>query len=142
MEELTPRRLNELEDRITRTITRRHFFERCAVGVGSLALNLMLREDGFAAETKSNTVADPGSTAAASHKIDPGNPMAPRPPMFRAKAKRVIFLFMAGGPSQFDLFDDKPKLRALSGQAPPPSLLSGKRFAFLKGNEGIYILDA
>jgi hypothetical protein len=61
--------------------------------------------------------------------------MAPRPPQFPPKAKRVIFLFMAGGPSQFDLFDDKPRLRELTGEPPPPSLMEGKRFAFLKGNE-------
>ena len=42
---------------------------------------------------------------------------------------------MAGGPSQLELFDYKPKLRELNGQPPPPSLLEGKRFAFLKGNE-------
>ena len=55
--------------------------------------------------------------------------------MFAPKAKNVIFLFMAGGPSQFELFADKPKLRELTGQPPPPSLMAGKRFAFLKGNE-------
>ena len=68
-------------------------------------------------------------------KVDPLHPMAPRAPQFPAKAKNVIYLFMAGGPSQLELFDDKPKLRELTGQAPPPSLLEGKRFAFLKGNE-------
>lgn len=129
MEDLSPKKRQELEARVARVITRRHFFERCAVGVGSLALNMMLREDGFAAQTKTKAASSPTVT------IDPGNPMAPRAAMFGAKAKRVIFLFMAGGPSQFDLFDDKPKLRELSGQAPPPSMLEGKRFAFLKGNE-------
>src|SRR6185436_3717919 len=58
-------------------------------------------------------------------KIDPAHPLAPRSPQFAPKAKRVIYLFMAGGPSQLELFEDKPKLRELSGQAPPPSLLHG-----------------
>ncbi|MBW3598458.1 MAG: DUF1501 domain-containing protein [Planctomycetes bacterium] len=98
-------------------VTRRHFFGDCAVGVGAIALNCLLREEGAAA------------------KIDPSDPLAPRPPHFPAKAKNVIYLFMAGGPSQLELFDDKPKLRELHGQSPPPSLLDGKRFAFLKGNE-------
>jgi hypothetical protein len=49
--------------------------------------------------------------------------------------KRVIYLFQAGGPSQLELFSDKPKLRELDQQAPPKSLIEGKRFAFLKGNE-------
>ena len=71
----------------------------------------------------------------ASVKIDPANPMASRRPHHTAKAKRVIYLFMAGGPSQIDLFDHKPLLEKYSGQKPPESLMSGKRFAFLKGNE-------
>ncbi|HVW09360.1 MAG TPA: DUF1501 domain-containing protein [Bryobacteraceae bacterium] len=52
---------------------------------------------------------------------------------FPAKAKRVIYLYMAGGPSQVDLFDDKPKLRQLDGQPIPESFIQGERFAFIKG---------
>ena len=72
---------------------------------------------------------------AAAVLLDPLRPLSPRPPPRQARAKSVIFLFMAGGPSQLELFDDKPALRRLDGQPPPPSLLSGRRFAFLKGNE-------
>ena len=97
--------------------TRRHFFSQCGVGLGAMALAGLLREDGLAAP-----------------QIDPAHPLAPRQPHFPAKAKSVIFLFMAGAPSQLELFDDKPKLRELSGQPPPKNLLEGKRFAFLKGN--------
>ena len=50
------------------------------------------------------------------------------------RAKRVIQLFMAGAPSQFELFEDKPTLRRLDGQAPPPSLVAGQRFAFIDPN--------
>jgi hypothetical protein len=111
--------LDDIERRIAHDITRRHFFSRCSVGLGAIALNQLLCSEGKAAGIK----------------IDPAHPMAPRPPQFPGKAKNVIFLFMAGGPSQLDLFEDKPKLRELSGQVPPPSLMQGKRFAFLKGNE-------
>jgi hypothetical protein len=104
-----------------RDITRRHFFGKCALGVGALALQQLLAESGWAA---------PDGPA-----IDPMHPLAPRAPQFAPKAKRVIYLFMAGGPSQLDLFDYKPKLLDFQGQAPPPSLMAGKRFAFLKGNE-------
>jgi len=104
-----------------RDITRRHFFGNCALGLGALALQQLLAESGWAA---------PGGPA-----IDPMHPLAPRPPQFAPKAKRVIYLFMAGGPSQLDLFDYKPRLLEFQGQAPPPSLMEGKRFAFLKGNE-------
>jgi hypothetical protein len=107
-----------------RHTTRRHFFGNCGVGLGALALNALLQQEGNAAPTNSAKI-----------KIDPANSLDPRPPHFTPRANRVIFLFMAGGPSQLELFDDKPKLRELHGQPPPPSLLSGKRFAFLKGNE-------
>lgn len=101
-------------------ITRRHFFNNCAVGLGSLALNHMLTTDGHAAWAPS---------------IDPANPMSERKAPLPAKAKNVIFLHMAGAPSQLDLFDDKPKLREFHGKTPPASLMEGKRFAFLKGTE-------
>jgi hypothetical protein len=62
----------------------------------------------------------------------PSDPLAPKPPHGPAKAKSVIFLFMAGGPSQLELFDEKPKLRELDGQVVPPSYTKNKRFAFIK----------
>ncbi|HUG67691.1 MAG TPA: DUF1501 domain-containing protein [Pirellulaceae bacterium] len=100
-----------------RHATRRQFFERCGVGIGSMALTSMLACE--QAEAKSVAT----------------NPMAPRPPHYQPRAKSVIFLFMAGGPSQLDLFTDKPMLRERHGQLPPQSYLDGKRFAFLKGTE-------
>src|SRR5947208_3428435 len=87
--------------------TRRHFFRDCAVGLGSIALTSLLQRDAHA------------------------NPLAPKMPHFAAKAKRVIYLFMAGGPSQLELFDEKPKLTALNGQPIPDEFLKGKRFAFM-----------
>lgn len=59
------------------------------------------------------------------------DPMSPKQPHHKPKAKSIIFLFMAGGPSQLELFDYKPKLNQLSGQAIPDSFLEGKRFAFM-----------
>lgn len=58
--------------------------------------------------------------------------LAPRQPHFPAKAKSVIYLFMEGGPSQLDLYQHKPKLTAMDGQPTPPSLLAGKKFAFME----------
>ncbi len=60
------------------------------------------------------------------------HPFAAKPGHFPAKAKSVIFLFMAGGPSQFELFDPKPKLQQLHGQVIPESFVKNKRFAFIK----------
>src|SRR5690606_36551556 len=71
----------------------------------------------------------PASTAA----YDAANPLAPKMPHFRGKAKSVIYLHMAGAPSQLELFDYKPELMKLNGQDCPPSLLEGKRFAFIRG---------
>jgi hypothetical protein len=63
---------------------------------------------------------------------DRRRPLAPRRPHFPARAKAVIFLFMAGGPSQLELFEPKPTLNRLDGQVTPRSFTQGKRFAFLK----------
>lgn len=100
-----------------RDVTRRQFFNRYGVGLGSAALSALLADE-------------PSSAANVSERA-----LAPRPPHYRPRAKAVIFLFMAGGPSQLDLFNDKPMLREHHGSLPPESYLEGKRFAFLKGTE-------
>lgn len=64
---------------------------------------------------------------------DPSAPLAPLPPQFAASAKRVIYLHMAGAPSQLELFDYKPVLAKYDGQDTPASFLEGKNFAFLTG---------
>lgn len=94
--------------------TRRHFFRDCGVGIGSIALSTLLNR----------------GVSAAPPSI---NPLAPKSPHFEPKAKAVIFLFMAGGPSQFELFEPKPTLQNLHGKPVPQSFIEGKRFAFLKG---------
>ncbi|MBI5775144.1 MAG: DUF1501 domain-containing protein [Verrucomicrobia bacterium] len=102
-------------DHALRDLTRRHFFSRCSMGVGSIALASLMAERGLA--------------AAPAAKIR--NPLEPKRTHFPAKAKNVIFLFMAGGPSQLDLFEHKPKLTELNGQPIPDSYTAGKRFAFM-----------
>jgi hypothetical protein len=91
--------------------TRRHFFRDCGIGLGSMALGSLLARE---------TQAAPGT-----------NPLSPKPPHFAPRAKAVIFLFMAGGPSQFELFEPKPELQKLHGQPIPESFVKGKRFAFM-----------
>jgi len=91
--------------------TRRHFFGECALGLGGLALAGLLSEGQSA----------PGAAS----------PFAPKSTHFPARAKRVIYLFMAGGPSQLELFDHKPKLVEYNGKPIPDSFLQGKRFAFM-----------
>src|SRR5438876_3285260 len=94
-----------------RAITRRHFFRDCSVGVGKMALASLLAER---------------AATSLAHAHDPE-----KQPHFAPKAKSVIYLFMAGGPSQLDLYDYKPKLNDLDGEPIPRSVIEGKRFAFM-----------
>jgi hypothetical protein len=95
--------------------TRRHFFRDCGVGLGKIALGSLLADGRLLAGQQLSGVI----------------PLAPRPGHHRAKAKNVIFLFMAGGPSQLEMFDHKPKLNELDGQLIPESYLRDRRFAFM-----------
>ncbi|MDE0866001.1 MAG: DUF1501 domain-containing protein [Rubripirellula sp.] len=89
-----------------RAVTRRHFFEQTGLGFGALALNSILSRDGCAADE--------------SFRIP-------------AKVKSIIYLHMAGSPSQLDLFENKPALARLHDTECPKEYLEGKRFAFIKG---------
>jgi hypothetical protein len=97
------------------TNTRRHFFQRCGVGLGQIALGSLLA----------------GGKLPAADLPPVSNPLAPKPPPHPAKVKSVIYLFMAGGPSQLELFEYKPELQKWTGKPTPASFLDGKRFAFM-----------
>jgi uncharacterized protein (DUF1501 family) len=101
-------------------IARRWFLEQCGVGLGAIALNALLQRE---------TQAAPAPAASSAL-----NPLAPRKPHHTARAKRVIYLFMAGAPSQLELFDPKPELAKHDGQLPPPGLLKEYRAAFINPN--------
>jgi hypothetical protein len=101
--------------------TRRHFFRDCGFGVGKIALASLL------------TGALPGRSLSA----PAANPLAPRSPHFAPKAKRVIHLFMAGAPSQLDLFDYKPELTRLEGKPIPPEVIMGQRYAFIRADAAV-----
>ncbi len=98
-----------------RLTTRRHFLRDCSTGLGAA----WLATQGFA--------------GAPSVTRDPSRPFAPMKPHFAPKAKRVIFLHMAGAPSHLELFDYKPELVKFNGKTCPESFLEGKRFAFIQG---------
>ncbi len=99
--------------------TRRHFLKESAMGLGGLALGALL---GCHGRSDASTIV-----------FDPAHPLEPKLPPFPGKAKNVIYLHMAGAPSQLELFDYKPELMKMDGQDCPPSLLAGKRFAFIRG---------
>jgi uncharacterized protein (DUF1501 family) len=105
-------------------ITRRHFFRDCGVGVGKIALGSLL----------ANRVLAGGAAAAPTRVADP---LALRPPHFAPRAKRVIHLFMAGAPSQLDLFDYKPALARMEGQPLPESVIGNQRYAFIRPDAAV-----
>ena len=93
--------------------TRRHFLRNCSVGMGAMALASLDAESALPQA--------------------PPNPLLPKKPHFAPKAKRVIYMHMAGSPPNLDLFDYKPELVKLDGKPCPDEYITGKRFAFTKG---------
>src|ERR1035441_7640769 len=106
-----------------RANSRRWFLKECSLGLGKMALASLLT-DAFAPKLAAATVSA-------------GDVLKPRPPHFPGKAKRVIYLFMAGAPSQLDLFDHKPELAKLQGKPLPPSIIGGQRYAFIRSDAAV-----
>jgi Protein of unknown function (DUF1501) len=104
--------MNPAEDHLN--VTRRALFSTASYGLGVSALGWMMGQDARAAP-------------AGGYRGLPGMPHA------APKAKRVIYLFQNGAPSHVELFDHKPKLRDLHGQAMPDSYIGGKRFSTMTG---------
>ena len=100
-------------------MNRRDFFGRFALGMGGMVLSGLLNRDLFAAA--------PGPVNPFKGILDQ--------PHFAPKAKRIIYLFMSGGPSQHDLFDHKPLLNKLNGQDLPASVRMGQRLTGMSGNQ-------
>lgn len=110
---MTP--IEQLRIESTQAATRRYFLKQSLGGLAAACCGLG------------------GSLLAQAHAIDPKQPWTPRKPHFAPTARRVIYLHMAGAPSQLELFEHKPELAALHGQDCPQSFLQGKRFAFIRG---------
>jgi len=107
---------SELRSAAALHTSRRWFLRDCGVGLASIALAQLLQRDVQAAIA---------------------NPLASRSSPLAAKAKRVIFLFQAGGPSHLELFDNKPELTKRDGQLPPAELLKDYRSAFINPNSAL-----
>ena len=112
----------ELRLERARFISRRWFFRQCGIGLGSIALSSLL------APRASGAAAAP-------------NPLAVKPPHFPPKARRVIYLFMGGAPSQLDLFDYKPTLQKYNGQPVPKEVVMGQKYAFIKPDAALFASD-
>jgi uncharacterized protein (DUF1501 family) len=111
MDSQTIERMNFLQ-------SRRSFLERSGLGLGSVALASMLAQEGRGAELE---IQGKGGTLSQYHHLP--------------KAKRVIYLFMSGGPSHLDLFDYKPQLKEMHGQQLPDSVRGGQRLTGMSGNQ-------
>src|SRR6476619_3819623 len=103
------------------SVSRRHFLQDCGYGLGKMALAGLL-----------TGALDQSASAAMTM-----NPLAPKKPHFPGKAKAVIHLFMAGAPSQLELFDYKPELAKLEGKPIPPSVIGGQRYAFIRPDAAV-----
>ena len=114
---------HDLRSEHARFITRRWFFRDCGVGLGGIALtNLLTQTLGLGAPAGGM----------------PANPLAPRQPHFAPIAKRVIYLFQAGAPSQIDLFDNKPTLVKYNGQPVPKDVVKDQIYAFIKPDAALF----
>jgi len=114
------RLLKEAQNAVMQLHTRRHFLKESAMGLGAVAFGSLF--GGCGNKASSNSIA-----------FDPAHPLMPKSPHFPGRAKSVIYLHMAGAPSQLELYDYKPELMKMDGQDCPQSLLEGKRFAFIRG---------
>lgn len=115
----------ELRNEYARLTTRRWFLKQCGVGLGSIALASLLNTE----------------TAHAAAKAAIRNPLAPKLPPLKPKAKRVVYIFMAGGPSQLDLFDYKPTLAKYNGKPVPQEVVMGQKYAFIKPDAALYATE-
>ncbi len=104
-------------EQLTQQQLRRWFFRDCGLGLAGMAASAML--------------------ACEANAADANQTLAPRKPHFTPRAKRVIYMFQAGAPSQLELFDPKPELVKRSGQLPPVALLEGYRAAFINPNSAL-----
>src|SRR5215510_7179835 len=101
--------------------SRRWFLRECGLGLGKIAAASLI-SNAFTSRATSSSAADP---------------LKPKKPHFAGKAKRVIHLFMAGAPSQLDLFDYKPELAKLEGKPLPPSVIGNQRYAFIRPDAAV-----
>src|SRR5437867_2413965 len=114
---------SELRNETAKLIARRWFFHQCGVGLGSMALASLLGA---------------GQALGGAARPAAVNPLAPRRPQLGGKARRIIYLFMGGAPSQLDLFDYKPSLKKYNGQPVPKEVVMGQKYAFIKPDAALF----
>jgi uncharacterized protein (DUF1501 family) len=113
----------EIKREVGKLVSRRYFFKECGVGIGAMALATLLNEN--------NAFSD-------SARFQLTDPQAVRPPQFAPKAKRIIYLFQAGAPSQLDLFDYKPTLLQYDGKPIPAEIVKDQIYAFIRPDAELF----
>ena len=111
------------EQELLQQITRRTLFKKVGYGLGNVALASLMADPAF------------GFLASQQKKQQAPGPLSPKSPHFKPKAKSIIYLFMAGAPSQLDLFEPKPILNKFDGDVCPEEYIKGERFAFIRGGK-------
>ncbi|MEZ6056286.1 MAG: DUF1501 domain-containing protein [Planctomycetaceae bacterium] len=128
-----------VEGRVLQQMRRRSFLGGAALGVGSVALAALLGRESKGAEPLPQPMGDVGggtSTTTGAEGLGGDRwPGVVQPMHFPPRAKRVIFLVMAGGPSHLETFDYKPKLAEMNGQPMPESFTTGQPIAQLQGKQ-------
>ena len=107
-------------------LARRQILNAIPLGLGRVALAGLLAGS-FPTRAARAAADGPGATPL----------LPPRPPHFAGRARAVIQLFMAGAPSQLDLFDHKPLLASLEGKPLPPDVIGGQRYAFIRPDAAV-----
>ncbi|MFM8413630.1 MAG: DUF1501 domain-containing protein, partial [Planctomycetota bacterium] len=108
----------QIHDARARLLSRRWFFGDCGIGLAGIAAGALAARESVAG-------------------LEPPKPLAVKPPHYAPKAKRVVYMFQAGAPSQLELFDPKPELVKRDGTLPPEELLEGYRAAFINPNSAL-----
>ena len=115
------------------SIARRHFLSDCGVGLGKMALSSLLAESWLhGSRSAAAAETSPAGRSAMNADVSGQDPLAARAPHYPPRAKAVIHLFMAGAPSQLELFDNKPTLTKFEGKPIPPEIIGGQRYAFIR----------
>jgi uncharacterized protein (DUF1501 family) len=117
---------HDLRSEFAKLVTRRWFFRQCGVGLGSVALASLLGAE---------------NASGASGKATGSNLLGPKQPQYPPKAKRVIYIFMAGAPSQLEMFDYKPTLAKYDGKPLPAEVIKGQKYAFIKPDAALYATE-
>lgn len=128
------RSTNKDLQKIERQMDRRNFLTKTSMGLGAIALGSLLNADKALAEVKNGTL----NTSNADELLNSYNKNRLGLPHHLPRAKRIVYLFQSGGPSQLDMWDYKPKLKGMFGKDLPPSVRQGQRLTGMSSGQTVF----